>query len=92
MSAFPMKKIAFTAAAVWLVAVGAGCSSNPPCEIDLSTVDGARSQAKASEAKLAEAKAQRAQLEKQIQQETARKAELERRKQELQKQIKELGG
>jgi septal ring factor EnvC (AmiA/AmiB activator) len=91
MSAFP-RKTALIAVAASLSAFAMGCGSNPPCEIDISAVDSARSEAKAADAALEEAESQKAQLERQIQQEKARKAELEARKRELMAQIEELGG
>ena len=92
MSAKAWKTLGLLIAAVSYAVVGAGCSSNPPCDVDLATVDSARSAAKAAEAKLEDVEAQKARLESQIQQEKARKAELENRKQELLDEIKELGG
>jgi len=92
MSAVPVKKTALTVGAALVAAFGVGCGSNPPCEIDISTVDSARSSAKSAEAKLEDAEAQKAQLEKQIQEENARQSELENRKRKLMAQIDELGG
>jgi septal ring factor EnvC (AmiA/AmiB activator) len=90
MSARPLKKALHLAAAAAFILASAGCSSNPPCETDLALVDAARSAATASETKLADAKRQQAELEKQVEAETARKAELERKKAELQAKIAEL--
>ncbi|MGH2570125.1 MAG: hypothetical protein ACRDGR_02790 [bacterium] len=92
MPAVPSKKIAAAALVGALVAIVTGCGSNPPCEIDISAVDAARSQAKAAESAIEEAESQKAQLERQIQEEQVRKQELEARKQELQAQLEALGG
>jgi hypothetical protein len=92
MLAKPLRKLAPVVAIAVLVAVGAGCSSNPPCETDLSAVDGARSAAEAADMKLDEAKAQKDRLEQQIADEKARQEELEARKAELEAEIAELEG
>ena len=92
MSAFRLKESALAAAAASLAVFAFGCGSNPPCEIDISTVDAARSEAKAAETSLEEAESQKAQLERQIDEEKARQKKLENRKQELLAQIAELEG
>jgi hypothetical protein len=77
-------------AAAWAIALGAGCSSNPPCEADLAAVDSARRAAAEAEAKLAAAQREKQELQEQIAAETARRTELEQRKLELEAKIAEL--
>ena len=86
------KKTALLGAVALLTAVSVGCSSNPPCETDLSAVDAARSDAGSAESRLEEATRQKSQLERQLADETARKAELEAKIAELNAQIAELEG
>jgi hypothetical protein len=92
MSAKPLKKAAALLAATACLLVGAGCGSNPPCDTDLAAVDAARSTAKAADAKLEEAKRQQSDLQKQLDAEKKRKADLEARKAELEKQIAAMQG
>jgi septal ring factor EnvC (AmiA/AmiB activator) len=92
MSAFRLRESALAAVAASLAAFATGCGSNPPCEIDISAVDAARSEAKAAETALEEAESQKAQLQRQIDKENARKQELENRKRELLAAIEELEG
>jgi len=92
MLANPLRKLAPAVALAVLVAVGAGCGSNPPCDTDIAAVDAARSAAATAEDKLEDAKSQKTQLENQISAETDRKAELEAKKAELEAKIAELGG
>ena len=66
MSAFRLRESALAVVAASLAAFVLGCGSNPPCEIDISAVDAARSDAKAAEAALDEAESQKAQLQQQI--------------------------
>ena len=73
-----------------VVVLGAGCSSNPPCETNIAAVDTARQAAAAAEAKLADAERQKQVLQEQLEAETARKAELAARKAELEAKIAEL--
>jgi septal ring factor EnvC (AmiA/AmiB activator) len=80
-------------AAVVLTALCLGCgSANAPCEVDISTVDAARSEAERAQRNVEEAKRQKAELEQQLEAEKTRREELERRKAELLAQIEDLGG
>jgi hypothetical protein len=92
MSANSRKKALSLAAVAAFALVGAGCGSNPPCEVDIATVDAARSAATTSEMKLEEAQRKQAELERQVEAEAARQAELVKRKAELEAKIAELGG
>jgi septal ring factor EnvC (AmiA/AmiB activator) len=92
MSAIPRIKAAAWIAAFLTSAATLGCGSTPPCEIDISAVDAARSKAQAAERELQNAQSQKERLEKQLAEETARKKELEARKAELEAQLDDLGG
>ncbi|MBZ0268976.1 hypothetical protein K8I85_12525 [bacterium] len=92
MSANSRKKALSLAAVAAFALVGGGCGSNPPCEVDIATVDAARSAASSSGMKLEEAQRKQAELERQVEAEAARQAELVKRKTELETKIEELGG
>jgi peptidoglycan hydrolase CwlO-like protein len=69
--------------------VASGCGSNPPCTIDLATVDAARSRAMDAEQKLENAEAQKDRLREQIEAAEAERASLEARITELEGRIQE---
>ncbi len=88
----PWKKFAVLATAAGLASVSVGCGSTPPCEIDISVVDSARSNARSADDKLGDAKSQRDRLQKELASEQARTVDLESRKAELAAQLAELEG
>jgi septal ring factor EnvC (AmiA/AmiB activator) len=92
MSAIPRNKIAPLFVAVLLAASSLGCGSTPPCDIDISAVDAARSKAQAVEQELVDAQNEKARLEQQLAEEEARRRELEARKAQLEAQLKDLEG
>jgi len=78
-----------SACATALLVVASGCGSNPPCTIDLATVDAARSRAMDAEQKLENAEAQKDRLREQIEAAEAERASLEARITELEGRIQE---
>jgi septal ring factor EnvC (AmiA/AmiB activator) len=88
---FPRVRIALLAATAGVVALfGVGCGSNPPCTVDLASVDAARGRAMAAERKLEEAENQKDVLRKQIEEAEAEHARLEERIFDLEAELHEL--
>lgn len=87
---FVRARIGFLATVGVAVAFGVGCGSNPPCTIDLASVDAARSRALSAEKKLEEAENQKDELRQQIEEAEAERARLEARIADLEAELSEM--
>lgn len=84
----------------WLVSMLAagslaagGCgSTNPPCDVNIATVEAARTAAESADARLAALQSQRDRLDAQIAANDSERAALEAKKAELEAAIAELEG